>query len=170
MNLELLQGASWYYRKRIAQLIKNENVLVTIKFGGRISEVYFDNRVLQIKKWGFCLSTMTIEENGNVLFSQRRVGFWGYKHDVLIGNRAYRCISKLRWHYHVDYTDSFGNEIISYHQSSWKWNPPIQFNMNRSAAPLNDLLLLIISGYVTLRKLKQDSDAAVVATTLVVSG
>ena len=170
MNLELLHGASWHYRKRTAQLIKDGIVIVTIKFGGRTSEVHFDNRVLQIKKWGFCLSTMTIEENGNVLFTQRRVGFWGYKHDVLIGSKAYRCVSKLRWHYHVDYTDSFGNEIVSYYQSSWKWNPTVQFNMNKSAAPQDDILLLIISGYVTLRKLKQDSDAAAVASMVVVSG
>jgi len=167
MNPESLQGASWYYRKRIAQLIKDGNVLMTIKFGGRLSEVHFENRSLQIKKWGFCETTITIEEKGNVLFRQRRLGFWGNKHDVLIGNRTYHCISKLRWHYHVVYTDAFGHKLVSYEQNSWKWNPPTSFSLNKKDAPVDDILLLIISGYVTLRKLKQDADASIVAISAV---
>lgn len=170
MNLDLLQSATWQYRKRVAQLISNGSPIITIDFRGRITEVHFENRVLHIRRSGFCKPTINIEENGNILFAQRSVSIWGNRHEAIIENRKYLCTAKLRMNYHVVYSDISGNEIVAYHQNSWRWNPPVAVQINRRVIPEGDLLLLIIAGYFTLRKLKQDSDAAAVASIAVVSG
>jgi hypothetical protein len=43
--------------------------------------------------------------------------------------------------------------------NAWKWRPTPKFIINESAAPAEDVLLLLIVGYRTIRKLKQESDA-----------
>jgi len=170
MNLQSLETSAWQYRKRVAQFIANGSPAITINFGRRSSEIHFDNRILQMKRTGFCRPTITIEENGNILFSQRSISIWGGRHEAIIENRKYFCTAKLRFNYHVVYADISGNEIVSYHQNSWRWNPPVPLQINKIPVPDNDLILLIIAGYITLRKLKQDSDAAAVASITVVSG
>jgi hypothetical protein len=168
MKLESLQNATWHYGKRIAQLVNNGMPLITIKFESRICEVTFDDRILHIKKWGFCRPLIQIEENGKILFQQQVTNFWGNRHEVRIGDRQYAGITRASMHYHVVYMNA-GMEIVSYHQNSWKWNPPAEFKLNAGTAPLEDIILLLIGGYYTLRKLKQTADASVV-NFVVISG
>jgi len=170
MNLESLQSATWQYRKRVAQLISNGSPIITINFSGRVSEVQFENRILHIRKSGFCKPTINIEEDGEILLAQRSLSIWGNRHEATIENRKYLCTAKVRMNYHVVYSDIAGNEIVAYHQNSWRWNPPVPVQVNKSVTPARDLILLIIAGYFTLRKLKQDSDAAAIASIAVVSG
>ena len=71
-------------------------------------------------------------------------------------------MTRASMHYHVVYMN-VGMEVVSYHQSSWKWNPPVKINFSNGAAPPEDIILLLIGGYYTLRKLKQNTDASVVS-------
>jgi hypothetical protein len=162
MNLESIQNATWHYRKRIARLVNNGIPLITIKFESRVCEVSFENRILHIKKFGFCRPLIQIEGNGKILFTQHVANFWGNRHEARIGDRQYAGITRASMHYHVAYMKA-GMEIVSYHQNSWKWNPPAELKLNASATPPEDLILLVIGGYYTLRKLKQNNDASVVS-------
>jgi hypothetical protein len=166
MNLNAFKSAAWQYKKGTAQLFHNHSALITIKFGGRISDLSLQDRSLQIRKSGFWYPEFTIFDRGNVLVKQTPIGLWGYKHEVRIGDRIYLVRSKASFHYRVLCTNSQGKEVVSYHLNAWKWKPPVEFQFDETAAPATDIPFLLILGYLTLRKLKQDSDgAAIVAVT-----
>ena len=161
MNLTAFKLAEWQYKKGIAQLINNHSALITIKFGHRISEAIIQNRKLQIRKVGFWRPQIIITEVGTILLKQQQIGIWGYCHEVRIDNRSYSVKSKASFHYCVCYRNAQGKEVVSYHLNSWKWKAKAEFRIDETAAPANDILLLLTVGYLTLRKLKQDSDGAV---------
>jgi hypothetical protein len=159
MDFKSIKSAQWSYRKGIAQLINNQSVLLSMTVGGRESEVLLGGRRLQIKKIGFWRPKLTITEMGSVLLTQITTGIFGYSREVEIGGRLYTGKASAMMHYNVTYHNAHGNEVLSYHMNAWKWRPTPQFIINESAAPDEDVLLLLIVGYRTIRKLKQESDA-----------
>jgi hypothetical protein len=168
MDIKSLKSAQWSYRKGIAQLINNQSVLLSMTVGGRESEVVMGGRRLKIKKIGFWRPKLVITEMGSILLTQTTTGTFGYSREVRIGGRLYTGKASAMMHFKVIYRNAQGNEVLSYHMNAWKWTPTPEFIVNESAAPAEDILLLLIVGYRTLRKLKQESDASVGA--VVVTG
>jgi len=167
MDLKSIKSAQWNYRKGIAQLINNQSVLLSMTVGGQESEVLLGGRRLKIKKTGFWRPKLTITEMGSILLTQTTTGLCGYTREVRIGGRLYTGKASAMMHFNVTYRNAQGNEVLSYHMNAWKWKPTPQFIINELAAPSEDVLLLLIVGYRTIRKLKQDSDstATIVAAT-----
>ena len=169
MNLQSIQNARWEHKKGVARLINNYTELITIKFGRRVSEVRFENRVLQVKKLGFWCKQFIITEGQNVLLNQNTVGFWQTTLEVNIGNKKYfgkaRHASTLR----VLYSTADKKEVLSYRKNTWKWKSPAEYNINSTNTSPDDILLLLISGYFTMRKLQQDNEGAAVATIVATS-
>ena len=161
MSPSSLKAAEWQYKNRTAQLIHNNSTLITIKFDGRISDLFLENRRLQLKRLGFWRQEINIVDHGSVLLKQRTVGFWGLTHEVRIGNRLYTAKSRSGSHYRVIYKNAQGKEVVSYDLNSWKWKPKAIFRVDETAAPSTDIPLLLIAGYITLRKLSHDSEGTV---------
>ena len=136
---------------------------MTIKLGHRISEVKFERRVLHVRKLGFWCKRINITEGPNILLNQDTVGFWQNTLEVRIGDKIYLGKAKHASTLRVVYGTNEKNEIVTYRKNTWKWRSPAEFSINPTAAPPNDILLLFITGYFTLRKLQQDNDGAVAA-------
>ena len=155
------KAAEWQYKKRTAQLINNNSALITIKFDGRVSDLFLDNRRLQLKRLGFWRQEIDIVDHGSVLLKQRTIGFWGFTHEVRIGNRLYTAKSSSGSHYRVIYKNAQGKEVVFYDLNAWKWKPKAIFRDDETAAPPTDVALLLIAGYLTLRKMSQDAEGSV---------
>ena len=169
MNLNEVKAAKWTHTKGIAQLIgSNQRVLITIKFGRRLTEVNFENRILQIKKTGFWQPIVTISEGQNVLLKQEATNIWKSLWDVRIGGNRYTGKQKMLCNYSVVYRNAQGFEVLSYEMNAWRWKSSMAFKVRESAPTNNDTILLLILGYYSLRKMKQESEAAAIASVAVV--
>ena len=168
MNLNELKTAKWHHSKGIAQLISNQRVLITIKFARRITEVNFENRSLQIKKTGFWQPKVTISEGQNILLKQEATNIWKSLWDVRIGGNRYSGKQKMLCSYSFVYRNAQGFEILNYEMNAWRWKSSLAFKIRESAPLNNDTILLLILGYYSIRKMKQESDAAAIASVAVV--
>jgi len=164
MNLNELKTAKWHHSKGIAQLISGQRVLITIKFGRRLTEVNFENRSLQIKKTGFWQPKVTISEGQNVLLKQEATNIWKSLWDVRIGGNRYSAKQKMLCSYSVVYRNAQGFEILNYEMNAWRWKSSLAFKIRESAPLNNDTILLLILGYYSIRKMKQESEAAAIAS------
>ena len=158
--------ATWQHKKGIAQLIYNQVPLITIKFGTRISEVHLENRILQIKKSGFWSPKITISEGQNVLLTHEITNMWKSRADIKIGRNRYFGKQKMMFGYSIVYKDPQGFEVLSFELDAWKWKPVVTFKIKEPVSSPSDVVLLLILGYYSIRKMKQEGDgAAIVAVT-----
>lgn len=169
MNIQSIQNARWEYKKAVARLMSNQFELISIKFGNPVSEVKVDKRVLKLEKDGRWGKRFTISEGETNLLTQNCLGFWKTDLETRIGNTIYSGKAQSTSCLRVIYTSKDNKQILSYRRNTWKWRTPAEFSVTPGAAPPDHILLLLVAGYFTLRKLEQDNYGAV-ATIVAVSG
>lgn len=160
MDISVLPKAVWTQKKKTAELLLKEKLILSMEFGSKKTRVFFEDRKLEIRTDGFWKPHVTIQENDKVLLLQKHIGFWGNRNEVVIGNNLYEGKTKTGMLYNVQYTNYQGIEVVSYRLNTLKWKASMDAVINPAAAPAQDVLLLFILGYYTVRSVIQESDAA----------
>ncbi len=65
--------------------------------------------------------------------------------------------------YNVHYTNENNQEVIAYSLNSMKWKAAVNFTINAQSTPDEDVLLLFILGYYTMRNVIQEVGATTAA-------
>lgn len=165
MNGLALQKVSWKQKKKSAELWFSEKLIATISFGSKKTIVQFTDHRWEIRSEGFWWPQIVIKEKNKVLLTQKNIGFWGVKNEVLIDNRVYTATTKQATLYNVSYTNASGGVVVSYALTAAKWKAPVNFTVNAGDTPEQDVLLVFILGYYTMRAVILENNAADVAST-----
>ena len=160
MNALSLQKVSWKQKKKSAELWFSDKLIATISFGLKKTTVQFTDHRWEIRGKGFWWPQVVIKEKSKVLLTQKNIGFWGVKNEVLVDNRIYTATTKQATLYNVSYTNAGGGAVVSYALTAAKRKAAVNFTINAGDTPEQDVLLLFVLGYYTMRAVILENNAA----------
>lgn|GEM_PF-2789990 len=170
MNLiPKLQSSHWQCKGSKAELICDDVPLMQINFKRRPAKVEVPGHHWQIIKERFWCSALSVVENDKVILSQKQIGFWGNKHEILIEDRRYFAKIRQRMHIAIAYSNET-EDVLEYRLNGFLRKPRFIFNIKAASISENDLLLLLAVGLYSIRRTVNEYNAAVVTTAIVAAG
>src|SRR5215471_4358786 len=123
-----LQSAVWQFKKRKAQLLCNDELLMEMNFRRGNADVQAQGHRWQIKREAFWCSAVSVAENDTTVLSQKNVGFWRRKSEIVIQGRNYVSKVKQLMRAAIVYC-SQNEEIIEYRTNGILRKPRFIFNI-----------------------------------------
>jgi hypothetical protein len=158
MDALQLKQAQWKQKKKTAELSVNGKVFLTIDFSKKKTKVVFGNRRLDIKTKGFWHPQVLITEGEKILLTQKHIGFWGSKNQVQTEKGLYEGKTQSSTLYNLTYFTQFGQQVVSYRLNTLDSKAVVNFFINETIAiSFDDLLLLFILGFYTIRAVAEEN-------------